>query len=45
MNLMKPIQSTHGDMGGGRASYGRDHKVMASVSEGHSKVKSAQQWK
>ena len=42
---MKPIQSTHGDMGGGRASNGKDHKVMASVSEGHSKVKSAQQWK
>ena len=42
---MKPIQSTHGDMGGGWASYERDHKVMASVSEGHSKVKSAQQWK
>ena len=41
---MKPIQSTHGDMGGGRDPYGRDHKVMASsVSEGHSKVKSAQQ--
>ena len=42
---MKSIQITHGDMGGGRASYGRDHKVMASASEGHSKVKSAQQWK
>ena len=42
---MKPIQITHGDKGGSRASYGRDDKVMASVSEGHSKVKSAQQWK
>ena len=35
--------STHGDMGGGRASYGRDHNVLASLSEGYSKVKSAQQ--
>ena len=42
LHLINPSPSTHGDMGCGWASYGCYPKVIARSSQGHSKVKLAQ---